>query len=324
MAKKKNGTKALVVGSVLGLVAGAAYALWKTPMSGQELRAKLNPSHLMGSAGESGIAQKAMETLEKTLAPIVGVELGKTATGSSASSTETGPITVAEPTNGVAADYGATSIKAPRYGWGEATPEVTKTEPAVETVVAAATAETVDTNAAELTTTSADYGTASIKAKRFAWGSPAPEANGASEAAPVVEAVAAAAVVEAVKAEPPSEPTTYGTTSIKAKRSGWSSGDANAPAAAAPAETTASPATAVAEAVATEQVAAATPASNYGTDSIRAKRNSWGGDTETAATAVVTETVATVAESASDETQELAAVAPASGMVPFPQLGGLE
>ncbi|MCA9833298.1 MAG: hypothetical protein KC435_05090 [Thermomicrobiales bacterium] len=322
MAKSKNGTKALVVGSVLGLVAGAAYALWKTPMSGKDLRARLNPTHLVEAAGGSGIAGKAMETLEKTLAPIVGVELGKTANESTASSSETGPITVAEPTNGAAADYGTNSIRAQRYSWGAAAPEVTKTEAVAEPVVEAA-AETVDTNAAELTATSADYGTASIKAKRFAWGSPAPETTTVTEPAPVVEAVAAAVAVEAVTPDAPSETAAYGTTSIRTKRSGWSSGDTATVVAETPVEKTesTSPGTAVAEAIVAEEVVTTT--SGYGTDSIKARRSSWGGDAGAAA-AVVAEAAVAVEEPAAEETQEIAAVVPASGMVPFPQLGGLE
>jgi gas vesicle protein len=94
-ASKKRHNAAFVVGSVFGGLAGAAAALWKTPYSGAELRSKLtgggkatNGSSTEGTAvvvatdhreqGQS-FKGKVLSTVENKLAPIVGVQLGKTA-----------------------------------------------------------------------------------------------------------------------------------------------------------------------------------------------------------------------------------------------------
>lgn len=92
-AKKRHNT-AFVVGSVIGGLAGAAAALWKTPYSGEELREKIaGGSGRSGTSGDTvkisttGVRRQSMQdkvlsTVENRLAPIVGVKLGKTANGS--------------------------------------------------------------------------------------------------------------------------------------------------------------------------------------------------------------------------------------------------
>jgi gas vesicle protein len=109
VAKNNRHNAAFVVGSVLGAVVGAGAALWKTPYTGQELREKLTggPQEASGTdtvvarpadsavsatsmsttsarANQPSIKDKVLSSVEKTLAPIVGVELGKTASGSDA------------------------------------------------------------------------------------------------------------------------------------------------------------------------------------------------------------------------------------------------
>lgn len=83
MAGKRH-TAAFVVGSMAGGLVGAVVALWKTPQSGPELRAQLtaatdpnNPDNALPRH-----SSKALEVIEGLLAPVVGVELGKTANGS--------------------------------------------------------------------------------------------------------------------------------------------------------------------------------------------------------------------------------------------------
>lgn len=221
MAKKSNGTRAMVVGTMLGLVAGAAYALWKTPMSGKDLRGKLSAAATDATGGVaaagSGLSDKVMHAVETTLAPIVGVELGKTANGTQPD--ETGPITVAETapaqSNGTAAGYGTTSIRAQRFAWGTPAPEATKSEPATPSV-----------QPVQPTPAAAEYGTSSIRSQRFAWGTPAPEA------AVTPQTPEAAPVEPVAKVEAPEVPaaatTAYGTATIRSQRSGWSSSAATA------------------------------------------------------------------------------------------------
>ena len=83
MAGKRH-TAAFIVGSVAGGLVGAVVALWKTPQSGPELRAQItsatdpnNPENQLPRH-----SSKALEVIESVLAPVVGVELGKTANGS--------------------------------------------------------------------------------------------------------------------------------------------------------------------------------------------------------------------------------------------------
>ena len=104
MAKTRNRhNAAFVVGSGLGGVAGAAIALWKTPYSGVELRERITggtstttgsgatvtaPGMGAGATGtEPRFSSKLLSSVENTLAPVVGVKLGKTA--------NEGPVTTA-------------------------------------------------------------------------------------------------------------------------------------------------------------------------------------------------------------------------------------
>lgn len=91
MARKNRHNAAFVVGAVVGGLAGAAAALWKTPYSGAELRAQLGGGpngHAGGGTVAAGrlpeptMMERVISTAENLLAPIVGVELGKTANGS--------------------------------------------------------------------------------------------------------------------------------------------------------------------------------------------------------------------------------------------------
>lgn len=92
MANKKRHNAAFIVGSVVGGLVGAAAALWKTPYTGEELRGRITGSALQtrsvtGEAGTSTTSQetgtsfksKVLSTVENTLAPVVGVKLGRTA-----------------------------------------------------------------------------------------------------------------------------------------------------------------------------------------------------------------------------------------------------
>lgn len=117
MAKQRHNAT-LVVGSVLGGLAGAAVALWKTPLSGKELRGRLTGA---GERASSSVTQAATDAagsirartsssttadgtpsavddtatgtsvprsnpllgfVERAAAPLVGVKLGHTANGS--------------------------------------------------------------------------------------------------------------------------------------------------------------------------------------------------------------------------------------------------
>jgi len=85
---KTRHNAAFVVGSVLGGLVGAGVALWKTPYSGSELRTMIAG----GSASQDGtgamvseplrFSSKLLSQVENTLAPVVGVKLGKTANDS--------------------------------------------------------------------------------------------------------------------------------------------------------------------------------------------------------------------------------------------------
>jgi hypothetical protein len=91
VAKTRNRhNAAFVVGSVLGGVAGAAIALWKTPYSGEELRERITggtDTTVTGTTAtgvgtgstEPRFSSKLLSSVENTLAPVVGVRLGKTA-----------------------------------------------------------------------------------------------------------------------------------------------------------------------------------------------------------------------------------------------------
>ena len=125
VARNNRHNTAFVVGSVLGAVAGAAVALWKTPYTGEELRSKLGSgaSHeatgvqtyaapAPASTGTSGsIKDKVLSGVEKTLAPIVGVELGKTANAGGAT-----PTTMESGDMKVSPEYGSTLLRHP-HAW---------------------------------------------------------------------------------------------------------------------------------------------------------------------------------------------------------------
>lgn len=90
MARQRHNA-AFVVGSILGGVAGAAAALWKTPQSGAELRSQVtgriggvagsvsSAGEARSTAGGSGVGGKILSFAERAAAPIVGVKLGQTA-----------------------------------------------------------------------------------------------------------------------------------------------------------------------------------------------------------------------------------------------------
>jgi gas vesicle protein len=90
----KRHNAAFVVGSVLGGLVGAGVALWKTPYSGPELRSMLTggpgEGHTAGTTTASDeplrFSSRLLSQVENTLAPVVGVRLGKTANDS-------GPLT---------------------------------------------------------------------------------------------------------------------------------------------------------------------------------------------------------------------------------------
>ncbi|MGN6484310.1 MAG: hypothetical protein ACTHMX_07900 [Thermomicrobiales bacterium] len=83
MAGKRH-TAAFIFGTVAGGLAGAAVALWKTPHTGDELRAAIttvtDPTSTFNT--EPRHSSKLLGAVEYVLAPVVGVELGKTANGS--------------------------------------------------------------------------------------------------------------------------------------------------------------------------------------------------------------------------------------------------
>lgn len=128
VASKNRHNAAFVVGSVLGAVAGAAVALWKTPYTGEELRSKISgagsteshgaqtytasPSRGTTTVEDRSIKDKVLSGVEKTLAPIVGVELGKTANGSGAETPAAGDIKVN-------AEHGSTMLRHPHAWQGD-------------------------------------------------------------------------------------------------------------------------------------------------------------------------------------------------------------
>lgn len=222
MTKKKNGNKMWIAGAVLGAVAGAAYALWKTPMSGQELRGKLASGPVAqrddvttDQTHTPGTADKILSKVEQTLAPLVGVELGKTANGTAPSNgAVTDPIepvkatppaqpktpeapfkaakvdqeTVAEEVAATSdtAAYGTDTIRAQRFAWGSPTPEAgvqpVPVDPVAEQVVPEPEAKPAKEPVAAAASTNSTYGSEKIGSNRFAWGEPAPNANGEKSA----------------------------------------------------------------------------------------------------------------------------------------------
>lgn len=223
MAKRNSNNKGLILGTVLGSLAGAAYALWKTPMSGQELRSKLSTGPVNTSSDTSGgqessgggITDKVMNAVEHTLAPIVGVDLGKTA-NQSASTAATKPINVADTPADVApptqvqtatsaagtpiADpeegeammaTGSDTIRMKKFAWGTPAPEAEKAETPVQGEMNAPVeqATSVDEPDAKSETASAtatsQRGQDTIRSQRFAWGDPKPESAETAIDAPI-------------------------------------------------------------------------------------------------------------------------------------------
>jgi gas vesicle protein len=137
VARNNRHNAAFVVGSVLGAVAGAAVALWKTPYTGEELRAKLvgGTSHettgaqtfvATPSAGttvreERSLKDKVISGVEKTLAPVVGVELGKTANAGGAETLAAGEIKVN-------AEQGSTTRLRRQRSWGASSEDTTTSD----------------------------------------------------------------------------------------------------------------------------------------------------------------------------------------------------
>lgn len=197
---KQNSKGAWIAGAILGSIAGAAYALWKTPMSGQELRSKLttgpvnqNDDVVSAQPYTQGVGDKLLSKLEHTLAPIVGVELGKTAdepapvyeSAPAAAETVAEPVVAAQETTRGDTD----SIRAPRFAWGDPAPDNTvapdtREDEAVIPEAAPVVQAIVDA-AIGAEETEAAYGTESIRAKRYGWGDPAPESatNGHTDTA---------------------------------------------------------------------------------------------------------------------------------------------
>jgi len=77
---KTRHNAAFVVGSVVGGLVGAGVALWKTPYAGSELRSMLTGGSASGEPPR--FSSKLLTRVENTLAPVVGVKLGKTANDS--------------------------------------------------------------------------------------------------------------------------------------------------------------------------------------------------------------------------------------------------
>lgn len=165
MAKTRNRhNAAFVVGSVLGGVAGAAIALWKTPYSGAELRERIaggsgSGTTMTGAGGGSAeprFSSKLLSTVENTLAPVVGVKLGKTAhegtvvpaTAVVPAATATTPTGTTEPPAFVdTADVAAAGAT----GVGVAAPGTASPELAPEGVGHAATTDELTTPQIEVT-----------------------------------------------------------------------------------------------------------------------------------------------------------------------------
>jgi gas vesicle protein len=116
MAKSRH-NGAFIVGSVLGGAVGALTALWKTPQSGAELRARLGlapdaavnvsttaksataiANEILSDAVAIGkpLPGKALGLVESAMAPLVGVKLGQTANNSQPQPGEAGTLTVVD------------------------------------------------------------------------------------------------------------------------------------------------------------------------------------------------------------------------------------
>lgn len=109
MARNRH-NGALVFGALLGGAVGAATALWKTPYSGEELRRMIGlpPSDDGADIGVAGkpqtIGDRALAFVEQATAPIVGVNLGKTANDSQPGPGSTAPTVAGVPADGRISD----------------------------------------------------------------------------------------------------------------------------------------------------------------------------------------------------------------------------
>jgi hypothetical protein len=109
LVAKQTHNAAFVIGTVLGGAVGAASALWKTPMSGQELREKLGVGDLpipslpttSETTNDAGTRKenKLLSFVEQAAAPIVGVTLGQTANNGGTAPVAAAPNSVS-PTKG--------------------------------------------------------------------------------------------------------------------------------------------------------------------------------------------------------------------------------
>lgn len=219
MAKKKSGNKTWIAGAVLGAVAGAAYALWKTPMSGGELRSKLAPGPVAqrddaatDTVRTATLGDRILGKVEETLAPIVGVELGKTANGpaplkmkvSEAISVPDGAVNQTAEIPVVTTPQEENTMteheKDPKFKAAEPTPDPGRNTDG--------------------------YGSDSIRAKRFAWGSPTPEAGvqpvptEPMQEDPVTEPAMAREPAAPGQLVPPGEGG-YGKDSVRSQRFAW-------------------------------------------------------------------------------------------------------
>ena len=222
MAKNKS-NKGMIFGTVLGAVAGAAYALWKTPMSGQELRGKLSPGpvNTTGTPTDdggktAGFTDKLMSKVEHTLAPIVGVDLGKTANSGTAkvgttssdvptdvaspdetfATTSAGGTLLADPAQGEAmVPAGSDTIRMKKFAWGTPAPEADKTGVTIQSEEVAPVEPVADAThvpAADAITNNngndasgSNWTVTSSRSQRFAWGDPKPETTEQVGEAPV-------------------------------------------------------------------------------------------------------------------------------------------
>src|SRR5690625_2307658 len=88
MPSQRN-TSTFIAGALIGGIVGAAFTLWNTPVSGDELREQLagprDASSTSGTpepapdTGRQRFSNPVLSFVEKATAPIVGVELGKLA-----------------------------------------------------------------------------------------------------------------------------------------------------------------------------------------------------------------------------------------------------
>ena len=224
MAKKNNGNKVWIMGAVLGAVAGAAYALWKTPMSGQDLRTRLSPGPVDQSDAVNtdkvhtpNAADRMMSKVEQTLAPIVGVQLGKTANGPAPTNESvTAPISVPPaPASPVAEPV---VVSSPPEDTVMTKPEKNETEMDPKFNAADATADPASN--------AKDVGDGGIRAKRFAWGSPTPEAGvqpvpaEPMEEDPVTEPAMAREPATPAQVVPPGD-SAYGSDTLRSRRFSW-------------------------------------------------------------------------------------------------------